>query len=456
MNISDNFENYILNKRDKIKISSKDIIKGDIFLALKGKKYHGNRFINQALKNGAKFCLTDNKRFKKNKKILLVNDIFDYLTKLAVKKRNLYNGKVIGITGSAGKTTLKETLAFFLKKNYLISFSKKSYNNKLGVLVSLLNLNLKSSYAIFELGTNNFGEIKNLTNIVKPQEIFITNIQSTHLENFKNKKNIAKEKSDIFVSKHNNYASKLYLNVNNEFEKIILNKANKEKNLKIIKIGNSSRKYYFKKIVRNNKNYKVDLIINGKNLKLDLKTIVNTRLNNLLFCYAFFAENFLRINTITKTLNNLKPVLGRGSIHKIIINNKKIKVIDESYNANPDTMAQSIEYFNNFEISHTHKILILGNMNELGDKSERMHLDLLSRVNQFKFKFVILCGEFLRRSIKKMINRNNNYLYFENKNKIMNFLKLNLNKGDAILIKCSNSTEVNKLSKKLLQKGNLA
>ena len=116
MNNKYKFEKYILSKRDKVKISSKSIKKGDIFLALKGKNFHGNKFINSSIKKGAKFCLTDNINYIENNKVIYVANIFNYLTELALKKRNLYKGKVIGITGSAGKTTLKETLAFFFKK----------------------------------------------------------------------------------------------------------------------------------------------------------------------------------------------------------------------------------------------------------------------------------------------------------------------------------------------------
>ena len=144
MKIKEKFEEYVILNNEKIKISSKDITKGDIFIALKGNNFHGNKFIKSSITKGAKYCLTDKKGYIDHDKIIFVKDIFNYLIKLAIKKRNLYEGKVIGITGSAGKTTLKETLAFFLKKDYIISYSKKSYNNKLGVIVSLLNLNLKS------------------------------------------------------------------------------------------------------------------------------------------------------------------------------------------------------------------------------------------------------------------------------------------------------------------------
>ncbi len=257
-------EQYIISKKDKIQISSEDIKDGDIFLALKGKRFHGNKFISEAINKGARFCITDKKNFKANKKIIYVNNIYKYLSEIAKRKRDLYKGKVIGITGSAGKTTLKETLAFFLKKDHTISYSKKSYNNQLGVLISLLNLNLKSNFAIFEIGTNNFGEIKSLSNLVRPSDVFITNIQSTHLENFQTKNNIAREKADIFISKYNNNRQNLYLNVSSKSENILITKAKKEKNLKIIRIDNSSKKYFIKKISPIKKFYKVTLSINKK------------------------------------------------------------------------------------------------------------------------------------------------------------------------------------------------
>ncbi|PPR49929.1 MAG: UDP-N-acetylmuramoyl-tripeptide--D-alanyl-D-alanine ligase, partial [Alphaproteobacteria bacterium MarineAlpha5_Bin5] len=191
--ISKNIINsYILKNNNKIKINSKDIKKNDIFLALQGSKYHGNRFISDSIKRGAKYCITDKiPRGKRNiNNLLIVESVFMYLIDLSKIKRSLFKGKVIGITGSAGKTTLKETLFFFLNKKYKTSASIKSYNNILGVLITILNLDINSKYAIFELGTNNFGEIRNLVSLVKPSQIFITNIQPTHLETFKSKKNI--------------------------------------------------------------------------------------------------------------------------------------------------------------------------------------------------------------------------------------------------------------------------
>ena len=452
MNQISEFEKYILKKSNKVKISSKEISKGDIFLALKGKNFHGNQFINSSLRRGAKYCLTDNKNFAKNSKIIYVNSVINYLNNLALKKRDLYKGKVIGITGSAGKTTLKETLAFFLKRNEIISFSKKSYNNKLGVLISLLNINLNSTYSIFEIGTNNFGEIKNLTKIVKPTEIFITNIQSTHLQSFRSKKNIAKEKADIFNSKYNNQKRRLFLNINSDFENMLIQKAKKENNLNLVLINELNTKYFIKKIIDKNKFHRVYFSINKKKLVLDIKNPIRFRLINLLFCFAFFDQNSLKTNIITKWQKYLKPVDGRGLIHNILINKKKIKVIDESYNSNPDTMKQSIDYFTNIKKKDGQKILILGNMNELGKNTYKLHFNLLTELDKSDFKFVILCGEFFRRSIIKLNNPKNEFIYIENRNEIMEFLNKKIHNNDMILIKCSNSTEVNKFAKNLLKK----
>ena len=452
MNQISEFEKYILKKSNKVKISSKEISKGDIFLALKGKNFHGNQFINSSLRRGAKYCLTDNKNFAKNSKIIYVNNVINYLNNLALKKRDLYKGKVIGITGSAGKTTLKETLAFFLKRNEIISFSKKSYNNKLGVLISLLNINLNSTYSIFEIGTNNFGEIKNLTKIVKPTEIFITNIQSTHLQSFRSKKNIAKEKADIFNSKYNNQKRRLFLNINSDFENMLIQKAKKENNLNLVLINELNTKYFIKKIIDKNKFHRVYFSINKKKLVLDIKNPIRFRLINLLFCFAFFDQNSLKTNIITKWQKYLKPVDGRGLIHNILINKKKIKVIDESYNSNPDTMTQSIDYFTNIKKKDSQKILILGNMNELGKNTYKLHFNLLTELDKSDFKFVILCGEFFRRSIIKLNNPKNEFIYIEKRNEIMEFLNKKIHNNDIILIKCSNSTEVNKFAKNLLKK----
>ena len=445
---------YILNHSQKIKINSNEVKKNDVFLALKGTKFHGNKFIDSSFNNGAKFCITEkNPKSKKNiNKILIVNDINNFLKKISITKRKLFKGKVIGITGSAGKTTLKETLYFFLKKKFKTSVSIKSYNNILGVMISILNMDSRSKFAIFELGTNNFGEIRTLVKLVKPSQVFITNIQSTHLENFKTKENISKEKSDIFKFKYNPNVKILFLFNTNHYEKIIFKIAKIERLKKIISFGSSSSQNFVKKIIKKNNFYEIELFFNKKIIKINTKENAIHRLHNLLFVLAFFKENKININIIKNNYEKLKPVVGRGKIYNIKINKIKLKIIDESYNSNPETMKQSIEYFSNLEANNINKIIIIGNMNELGLNTMKYHYEVLKFIEKFSFYKVILCGEIFKSIIKKIVNPKNQFIYKQNSKKLLNYVKDQIHNNAIIMIKCSNATEVNKFANILINK----
>ena len=254
---------------------------------------------------------------------------------------------------------------------------------------------------------------------------------------------------EILTKLHNNRQN-LYLNVSSKSENILITKAKKEKNLKIIRIDNSSKKYFIKKISPYKKLHKVTLSINKKKVNIVTDAIVMHRLNNLLFCLAFYNENSLNIKSVLNRFKFLKPVEGRGLVHKISLNKKKINIIDESYNANPDTMLQSIKNLENIKVKNNKKIIILGTMNELGNNSYKIHYKLLQQLDVTIFKFVILCGEFFELSVKNL-NPNNEFIHFKNTNKIMQFLKEKVHNNDIILIKCSNSTKINKFAKILLK-----
>ena len=439
-------ENFIICNENRIKINSQEIKKGDIFLALKGKNCHGNKFIKESINNGAAFCITEKSITikKSGEKILIVKNISNFLIKLAKKKRKLFKGKVIGITGSAGKTTLKESLSFFLKFKFKISYSYKSYNNNLGVIISILNMSLNSKFAIFELGTNNFGEIKKLVKYIYPSQIIITNIQSTHLENFKNKKNIAIEKSNIFIPKNNPNVELLILLMENKEENLLFNIAKKNKLNNIVTVGGQKSDCLIKSLKNQNKKYLVKILINKKTFSFQSSTNIIHRINNFIFCMVLFQYNKLDTNIIINNFNNLKPVIGRGLIFDKKLNQIKIKFIDETYNANPDTMKQSIDYFYSMQVKGFAKILILGNMNELGNSTKKFHLEILKYVEQYKFNKVILCGEFFILAIRNIKKPTNQYIIKNDENELLKYIKTSLHKNCAILAKCSNSTSVNK------------
>ena len=446
MELNDKIKKYIFNNSNKIKINSKDIKKNDIFLALNGKKNHGNKFLVDAFKFGAKYCITD-KKYKNSEKtdnILFVENIYSYLKKISVQKRSLFNGEVIGITGSAGKTSLKEYLSFFLKKKYKVSASIKSYNNNLGVMISILNMNINSNFAIFEIGTNNFNEIRDLTKLVMPSQIFITNILSTHLENFKNKKNIAIEKSDIFKKKYNPNAKKLFFHMNSKEEKIINSIAKKEKLTTVIKTGKLGLDCYINFIKDYKSKYQIGLKILNKKFFFVIDKYENYQINNLIFVLAFCIINKINTNFIFQKKIKFPKIDGRGAIYKIKINNINNQLIDQSYNANPETMLQSIRNFSKIKNIRFQRILILGQMNELGLDELKFHCLIIKEITQHVFDDVILSGDLFKKALKMFPSFKNKFIYKSTCKGIMSYLEKNLHKKAMIMTKCSNATEVNK------------
>lgn len=180
-----------------ISTDTRTIKKGQIFLAIKGENFDGHDYIEEAFKKGASLAIAD-KRIKINKPIIYVNDTLETYGQIAKWWRQKFNIPVIAITGSNGKTTVKNMVASILKQKYNVLFPEESFNNFIGVPATILKLNAKHNILVLELGTNTPGEIDYLRNIAQPTISAITNIGPTHLEKFININNIKKEKENIF------------------------------------------------------------------------------------------------------------------------------------------------------------------------------------------------------------------------------------------------------------------
>ena len=198
------------------------------------------------MNNKAKKIITDKFIPGYGSKIILVDNCIETLKNIGNYKRLSYRGKVIAVTGSVGKTSVKEQINHFLGLNFKTYSSIKSYNNNLGVNLSLANLDLNSEMAIFEIGTSNFGEIKSLTKLVKPNISVITNIAPTHLMNFKNIRNIEKEKSEIINSKHNTELQDVIIPFELSKKKLFIDKTKNCNSFTFSK--NKGGEAYFKKL----------------------------------------------------------------------------------------------------------------------------------------------------------------------------------------------------------------
>ncbi len=307
------------------KIDSREIKKDDIFFAIKGKKNDGNEFISQAFNKKASLAIVN--KIKKDNNVksqIKVKDPLKFLTQSSKIFRQNINTKIIAITGSCGKTTLKELLGSSLKKISNVSISPKSYNNKYGVPLSLFNLNQNDDYGVLEVGMDKKGEIDFLSKIIQPDVSVITNINYAHIKNFKNIKQIALAKSEIIENTKNN--GFIVLNADDDFFNFHKKIAEK-KNLKILSFGIKSKESKIKliNIKKTGKKFKANIRIDN------LKTyflIPNDFQNNILNILAALAvmSIFLNISKLSRNIFfDFKTPQGRGDILKIKIKKKKIK-----------------------------------------------------------------------------------------------------------------------------------
>lgn len=429
-------------------IDSRTIKKNDIFFAIKGKKNNGNKYIDQAFKNKASLAIVNN--FNKNcnlSKQIKVPKTLDFLTESSKVYRENLNTKIIAITGSCGKTTLKELLAHALKKLFKISFSPKSYNNKYGVPLSLFNLNQNDDFGILEVGMDKKGEIDYLSNIIKPDLGVITNINYAHAKNFKNIKEIALAKSEIIRNiRDNGY---IVLNADDNFynfhKKIAL-----AKKLQIFSFGIYNKKSETKllNIKKHGKKFKVQIKINNFVKHFYLYNNFESNIYN--FLAAITVMNiFFNISQLNKNIFfDFRVPNGRGDISKIKIDNKKIFLVDESYNSNPLSLKSAIINFDKLNSGNSRKYLILGDMLELGKFSLMHHKSIAKTINRSKIHKIYVVGKKVISTFDK-ISKPQRGGILTNTSEITDLVKNVLKQNDYLMIKGSNSTGLHKFTNNL-------
>ena len=428
-----------------IAIDSREVKKGNLFLTIKGKNNDGFQFIANALKKGAKYFVTSRNKQKYKNKVIKVKNEIEFLKKFATKKRILTSAKIIAITGSAGKTSLKNLMHNLLNNFGETLCSPRSYNNQFGVPISLSQLNSTHEYGIFEVGMSRSGEINLLSKIIRPHIGVITNVGEAHIENFKNIMGIAKAKGEII----NNIieGGTLIINRDDKFFSFFEKKA-KSRKLKIISFGKNKKADIFSKSI-NKKGKKNILSISVKNqvFKLEKK---NLNIYNILSSLAVLKALNLNINKIINNYKNYELTEGRGKIHNIFRYKKRFKLIDESYNANPLSVKTAIKNFNSIKKQNFKKYLFLGDMLELGKKSRHLHKNLSKVINNSDIDKVFIKGAKIFVTYKGIdINKRGNI--FQHDDDIEFIFNSIISNNDYLMIKGSNATGLSNLSKKLIR-----
>ena len=436
---------------NNISINSKTIKKNDVFFAIKGKRVDGNKFISEAFKKKSSLVIVNkiNKDYPSSKQIKVDNTL-NFLSKCSTILRENTDAKIISITGSCGKTTLKDMVGYTLGKISKTTYSQKSYNNKYGVPLSLFNLKHNDNFGVLEVGMDKKGEIDNLTKIIKPDLGIITNISYAHSKNFKNIKQIASAKAEIM----NNIKEGgiIVLNSDDNFYSYHKRLAMKKK-LKVISFGIENKSSMARLIkIRKMKN-KYELFFNINNVNVSFYSNNNNKSNlyNILATLTLI-NSYQDIKKLKKNIFlGFKIPNGRGDISKIKLKDKKIFLVDETYNSNPLSLKTAIENYNKILLKNSKKYLILGDMLELGKHSINQHKLISKIINKTNINQVYVIGKYIKHTFRSL-KTNKKAQILDNKLGIVDLITKNLNNNDYLMIKGSNSTGLHKITSSLKQR----
>ena len=442
-------ENYkdIIDKKiyiNSASINSKKINKNSIFIGVKGKNFDGNLYANEAIKNRAILAIT-NKKFK-NPKILFQKNPLNFFNKISKKYRKSLNSNNIVITGSAGKTSVKELVGFCLKKLEKTFFSKNSFNNKYGVPLSIFNTPQSAKFTVLEVGMDKKGEIHSLTNLIKPNLGLITNISYAHIENFKNLAQIAKAKGEII----NNIipGGTMIINKDDKFYNYFLIKA-KNRNLNVISFSKKNKNANI--VLLNHKKYKKNYLMNFK-INNEIKAFLISKdlfdyKENILASLSIIT-NYFDPKALKKNLfSHFKIPKSRGSLIKYNKGLKKLNIIDESYNSNPLSFKFALEKFDR-SFKNNKKFLLIGNMLELGKYSKKLHMRIANYINNSKVDKVYAYGNLVKHTYNKLKPQIRGKILSSNMD-ILNLINKELPNNCFLMVKGSNSTGLNKIIQSL-------
>ena len=419
--------NAFLSCNQQVTTDTRNIAKNDLFFALKGPNFNGNKFAEKALELGAKFAVIDESEYFIDGKTFLAENVLETLQSLARFHRENINIPVVAITGTNGKTTTKELLGAVLSSQYNILITQGNLNNHIGVPLTILQLTKEHEIAVIEMGASKIGDIKELVEIALPDYGIITNIGKAHLEGFGDVETIKKTKFELY-------------------DFVIENKGavvvNKEDEVLTSYIKDDIEKFTYGsfkadvtgKVVRQTPKLEMELTVEENAPKM-LKT-------NLLGAYN--RNNILAAACVGKIFNVSKENIEQSIDHYLPTNNRsqlvktsKNTVIADCYNANPTSTMESLISFNQIESSQ--KLVILGDMLELGSSSEVEHQEIVDYLENTSLKAILVGGCYQK--------TNSGFRTFKDTLELIPFLKQNSLVNSLVLLKGSRGIKLEMLLK---------
>lgn len=420
---------------DSISTDSRSISPGCVFVALKGKNFDGHSFAEEAIKSGAKAVVVQ-RLLGQNIPQILVNDTLKALGDIAKNYRKKFSAPVIGITGSDGKTTTKEMCWHLLSSRYNVCKNQGNFNNEIGLPLSIFSMTGKVELGIFELGMNGYGQLRYLGSILQPDIVIITSVGYAHLGFFKDRSDIARAKAEIL--EHISPDGIALVNRDTGF----LNFFQGKTLLPPVKIGTKPGSDFQGMITDYDGNSFILKIRKWKEFEFKLNSWNGAIVYPALFS-IFIADYFgIPRNSIRKLVHDFALIEGRGRIKEC----RGIRIIDESYNANPGSMKMAIDYFAKQQAKR--KIAIIGAMAELGKWSKLYHRKIGKILQGYGFDAVFTTGEDAK-IISKLCGEKGRH--FETASELARHVCDFVKKGDALLIKGSRINKLETVVEKLTE-----
>lgn len=433
------------HKYNVLSTDTRKICIDSIFVALRGQNFNGNNYIVEASGNGANLCIVDEINFESsellsNTSVILVKDSKKALLDLAEYYRGKLRVKVVAITGSTGKTSTKDLTAAALSGKFKVFKTKGNFNNEIGLPLMVFELDNSYDVAVLEMGMSNFGEIERLAKVARPDLAIITNIGVSHIENLKTRKNILKAKMEItkYFSKEN------ILIVNNEND--LLSSLLEDRDYKIFRVGfGKNVDLEAKYIVIKEDSIEFSIEDNGLNNRFVIPIPGKHNVLNSLLALA--AGKLLGVEY--SLMKESIKLLNFTSMRLDIVKGKKYTIIDDSYNASPDSMKAALDVLKN--ISGNRKIAVLGTMRELGDESFKFHKEVGNYAREKGADLLITVGEYSS-AFKEGFSEDSKFINFQNVKEATEYLLNNLKVADVVLVKASRSMSFETIVKELKAK----
>lgn len=353
-----------------------------MFIALKGETFNGNAFAAKALEAGCAYVVIDEEDYvvPDDKRYLLVEDGLKALQQLANLHRRTLHTYIIGITGTNGKTTTKELIAAVLSKKYNILYTQGNLNNQIGVPLTLLQLRPEHQLAVVEMGASHPGDIQELVEIAEPNCGLITNVGKAHLQGFGSFEGVIRTKGELYDYLRTRPDSFIFLHDDNPYLNSIA------EGLKTILYGSQTGLFVGGKSTANSPFLAFEWQANGETYQVQTQLIGDYNLPNALAAIAVGRQFNISNEQINEALEQYAPQNNRSQLKQTLHNT----LIIDAYNANPTSMQASIANFHRMDA--TDKLLILGDMRELGNDSEAEHQQIIEQLIGYGFKQVMLVG----------------------------------------------------------------